>query len=570
MTEYNKTDRTLVDRVIFQTNRTGYANAVFMTFVAAVIWPIFDPMMVGIWLLTGVILVIIRGFIFIRIIDGRLLQENYLWRERSVAIALALSGTHWGIAGWLFMDPKNVATYAFLTASNLGVAATIIASTSPRPKLWLAFGATEFTIIGAKFISLGFTLLAIMTAVFTIGVYLVTKSVGEQIKISVNKDFLNEELLKEVSIAKDLAEKANIEKSQFMAATSHDLRQPLHAQGLLLEALKGKSTPDDNLVEKLVASNAVLHGLFDSLLEISQLDSGTIKVNESHQPIHDICMQVINDFEHLATDKKLALTLTGEKCIVLTDPILLGRIIRNLVSNAIKYTNKGYVNIDIAKQGENVVLTVKDTGIGIASEEHKAIFNEYTQLNNNARDRHKGVGLGLALVRRMCALLEHEVSIESTLGEGASFTLLLPLGDATKVITARETSSPVLVKDLDIVLVDDEQAILDAMQVLLSQWECRCHAFATVEEAEQSISSGDYTVDIIISDYRLGDDVTGLECIKRLRQVTGLQTIAVLLSGDTDPKLLKQVQDAGFYMLHKPLKPTKLRNLMGILLDAKH
>jgi len=359
-----------------------------------------------------------------------------------------------------------------------------------------------------------------MSVVFTTGVYFVVRGVGKSIEASVTKDFQNAKLLEEVSYTRDLAEQANIEKSQFMAATSHDLRQPLHAQGLLLEVLKQQliGQSQSKLVDKVVQSNSALHSLFNSLLEISQFDAGTIEVNKSH---------------HL---------------IVFSDPVLLSRIIRNLVSNAIKYTEQGTISIHYSQQGSQLLLSVTDTGIGIAEQEHENIFKEYKQLNNNERDRQKGVGLGLALVSRMCELLDHDIEVKSTFGQGAVFTLSLPLGDPSQVIHVAKEENTSSIEGINVLLVDDELPILDAMQSLLSQWQCQC------------------PVDLIISDYRLSGDLNGIQCIEHLRGIVGEATPAVLLSGDTDPNLLNTVQQAGFYMLHKPLKPARLRNVMTLLL----
>ena len=529
------------------------------------------------WLAATSVIIIIRFWCFRYYDPDNVTVENHDKWLKQHAFFTFLTGLNWGLVSVIFLTSEEPIYSLYIICVYSGYLAITITSNALYFPSFLAFAVPSTVLFATmSFVQQQptYTAIGITVIFYSCVIFFFARKARDLFKQSRELIFENQKLLRELTIQKEAAEKANIEKSLFMAATSHDLRQPIHAQGLLLEALKGNNSTDHTLVEKLTESNAALHGLFDSLLEISQLDSGTTKVNKSHQPIYAICQQVINEFEISASDKKLALTLTGKECTVFTDPILIGRILRNLVSNAIKYTNQGSVIINVSTHGQKVLLSVTDTGIGIAAEEHEIIFSEYTQLNNNARDRHKGVGLGLALVRRMCALLEYDVTVESAPGEGATFTLQLPFGDSSKVITTQEAPSPVAIQDLDIVLVDDELPILEAMQALLSQWKCRCHAFATIEEAEQSIATGDYNVDIIISDYRLSNDVTGIDCIKRLRQVIDsssdkpTETPAVLISGDTDPQLLKQLQDGGFYMLHKPLKPAALRNVMAILLNA--
>jgi len=401
--DYNKTDRVLVDLVIQQSQKSNYTLIAMIVLIGVVLWPIFGAWKVGLWMGSGLSLIAVKAWIFSKINQEQLLS-NYFSRETVTSIFLALSGTFWGSTGWFFLDPSNANIYAFVLTAVVGITCASIGTLSPRPTLWLSFASTASLVIFAKFISLGNLPLAIMPILFTFGSFAIVRNVGKSIETSVTRDFQNAELLKEVSHAKDLAEQANIEKSQFMAATSHDLRQPLHAQGLLLEVLKqqSKEQPQSELVEKIMQSNSALHSLFNSLLEISQLDAGTISVNESHQPIHTLCQQVMTEFEQVTADKNLSMTLEDSDLVVLSDPVLLNRIIRNLVSNAIKYTEKGSISINIAEKGDQVLLSVKDTGIGIPEDEHENIFKEYTQLNNNERDRQNGVGLGLALVRRGC------------------------------------------------------------------------------------------------------------------------------------------------------------------------
>jgi signal transduction histidine kinase/CheY-like chemotaxis protein len=543
-----------------------------MLLVGYVLWFHFGLPYVGAWTFLGLLFVGIRIVLFKWMHDGKLLPNNYRARELVTGICLAIAGAHWGLAGWLYLDPNNPTLYSFSGAAVLGVFCAIIASTAIRPNLWLAFALSEFSFVTAKFYASGFQSLSVMSLIFVAGMYVIVKSVGKRIEASVTKDFENAELLTQVRKARDLAEQANLEKSQFMAATSHDLRQPLHAQGLLIEALKGQKLDPapKELLGKIEQSNTALHQLFNSLLEISQLDARTVEVNKSHQPLLDICNQVVIDFEPQATAKGLRIEIIGDDCTVLSDPILLNRIIRNLVSNAIKYTDQGMVTLMLSEQKEAISLAIEDTGLGIPADQHDNIFKEYQQLHNEARDRQKGVGLGLAVVKRMCQLLDLSIHIDSKVGEGSCFTLTLPRGDSEQIIKNKvEISTPTTAEQLDVIVVDDELPILEAMATLLQQWNCRCHAYPDMETAKQAIQSNTHSADIIISDYRLTDNVTGIDCINQLRHALGAEVPAVLLSGDTDPKLLSKVQNAGFYMLHKPLKPNKLRNVMSLLVEKK-
>ena len=353
-----------------------------------------------------------------------------------------------------------------------------------------------------------------------------------------------------------------------MAATSHDLRQPLHAQGILLEALteRLKGSEYSGLLEKIVQSNNVLSSLFNALLEVSQLDAGTMPVNISHQALTPICHQVVDEYKMIAQKKGLDIRLTGDDYVVITDPVLFGRVLRNLVNNAVKFTTTGSIHIKIESNDKNVFISVTDTGMGIPASQQQHIFDEYYQLDNKARDRNKGIGLGLALVRRMSQLLRHNIQLVSAPDQGTCFRLTLPSGEWSKVLAKQKKVYSHSISDLNILLIDDEESILDAMKIMLRDWSCHPQVFVSLKAAEDYLDKKDYKPDIIISDYRLKDEVTGLEAIRRIRVRVGKKIPALIISGDTDPALLENINQQDFYMLHKPLKAAQLKKVIRILM----
>ena len=489
--------------------------------------------------------------------------------ELVIAFALFSSGLHWGSAAWLFLDTGNIQNFALVCGAILGVVASALAIFSTRPLICCVFATTVFCIAALKLALLENWGLAIMCIVVLPAYALLSRTLGRTIEKSVTQDFRNAELLEEVRATRDALEKTSRDKSLFMAATSHDLRQPLHAQSMILQIMgsRAQGTELEDLVDKMRISNDALIALFNALLEVSQLDAGTIEVHCSHHSLLEIINLIVDEFQETAHQKNLKLEIVGGECIVYSDPILLMRILRNLVSNALKFTLHGHISLKIAEQQSCALVSVCDTGIGIDKNDQATIFREYTQLGNPSRDRKKGIGLGLALVRRMCELLGHEIRVESTIGEGSCFSLKLPLGNPDSVVQVSQEPKSEFIEDLDIMIIDDEQPILDAMDTLFSDWSCRTRAFTSLASAASAIAYSDYRPDLIISDYRLNENANGIDAITQLRKMLGQEVPAVIISGDTDPRLLEKIHSEDFYLLHKPVKIDKLRNVIGSLLN---
>jgi len=354
-----------------------------------------------------------------------------------------------------------------------------------------------------------------------------------------------------------------------MAATSHDLRQPLHAQSLMLDVLSRKlhDTTSNELIQKVIQSNDALTALFNSLLEVSQLDAGTITVHTADYSLTEVSELIVDQFREIAGQKNLSLEMTGDDCVIHSDAILLSRVLQNLVGNAIKFTSEGGVKIDFKKQASEVVLAVTDTGMGIPRSEQQRIFNEYTQLGNHARDRSKGIGLGLAIAQRICKLLNHPIKVESTLSHGSCFSLMLPVGNPDKVVSMRVNEEVSPLGGLNVLLIDDDRQVLEAMQSLLAEWACKTRCYTTYRESAEEIDASDFVPDLILCDYRLNERINGVEAIQHLRQSYGSDVPAIIITGDTDPVLLEQIKNQEFYLLHKPLRAAKLRRVIGVLLD---
>ena len=565
-----KINNALVDLLADQARQTTIAGCTLIALVGIALWFSFPTSQVVGWVLIGFLIAIPRYYFIGRVKNNLHPDDSRFALEFIIAVALFSSGLHWGAAAWFFLDTNSIQNFALVCGAILGVIASALAIFSTRPLICCIFSTTVFCIAGLKLALLGNLGLAIMCMLVLPPYMILSKTLGRRIEKSVTQDFRNAELLEEVRATKDALEESSREKSLFMAATSHDLRQPLHAQSMILQIMlkRAKGTELEDLVDKMMLSNDALIALFNALLEVSQLDAGTIEVHKSHHSLLEVTNLIIDEFQETATQKNLKLELVGGDSVVFSDPVLLMRILRNLISNAIKFTQEGSVTLKIAERDQLVYVSVCDTGIGIPEKDHGTIFREYTQLGNPSRDRRKGIGLGLALVRRMCILLDHEIVLESKPGAGTCFELALPAGDPDNIVQLDTEPASEILQDLDVMIIDDEQPILDAMITLFSDWSCRAHAFTSLADARVAIEGTGFRPDLIISDYRLSGEFNGVDTIKQLRQLLQEEVPAIIISGDTDPQLLEKILNQEFYLLHKPVKIDKLRNVIRSLLNC--
>lgn len=566
-----KIENALVDLLADQVRQTTVAGCALIVLVGGALWisfPVSKALIIG-WVAVGLLIAVPR-YIGIDHVKKQLsADDSRLPLELVIAIALFTSGLHWGGAAWFFLDTSSTQSFALVCGAILGVIASALAIFSTRPLTCCIFAVTVFIIAAAKLAQLQSWGLAIMCLIVLPPYAVLSRTLGQRIEKSITQDFRNAELLEEVRATKDALEKSSREKSLFMAATSHDLRQPLHAQNMILQIMSSRAqgTEFSDLVEKMMVSNDALIELFNALLEVSQLDAGTISVHASHHSLLETANRLIDEFHETANQKGLTLEVAGSDHVVHTDPILLIRILRNLFSNAIKFTERGFVRITLARHNDLIEVSIQDSGIGIHQDDQQTIFREYTQLSNPSRDRSKGIGLGLALVRRMCELLKLEITLESTLGEGSCFTVKIPAGDPTQVVQLDKDVAPEPIENLDVMVIDDEMPILDAMNTLFTDWSCRPRTFTKLSDACDAVTAMEYTPDLIISDYRLSEQADGIEAISRLRHLIGKDVPSIIISGDTDPRLLEKIHKADFYLLHKPVRTEKLRKVISSLLS---
>ena len=378
----------------------------------------------------------------------------------------------------------------------------------------------------------------------------------------------NKVLTEELRRQRDALQALSEEKTRFLAATSHDLAQPLHAQGFFIAALREKlrDPAELDLLSKIEASWRGLGGLLDGLVDISRLDAGAIVPDKRNVDLAHLARRVADEFADLAARERIGLTVDTAPAFVRTDPILFGRILRNLLSNAVKFTGAGgHVAVKVETREGEALLTVADTGPGIPPSQQEAVFREYVQLGNRERNREKGLGLGLSIVRRLSGLLGVTVLLQSDTGQGVRFSLSLPAsGGAGSGMDGGAAVARPDISNLSILLVDDEDAIRSGMATVLTSWGCEVLTAAGEEAALSLLAGTERIPDLLIVDRRLPGGDTGLALVERLRDEVNEDVHAILMTGDISTGE-EEGKLANAHFLHKPVEPAMLHGLLATI-----
>jgi signal transduction histidine kinase/CheY-like chemotaxis protein len=489
------------------------------------------------------------------------------------AIGLA-EGLVWsiGIVGVSATRPIEQELTVLLLGAGVAAGAALSFGFHTPTFLCRFLGATVPYVLWAIFRGDGLHLiLALTVLIYSLSSIQMTLGFNRSFILNTRLTLENEGLVHELRVQKEAADEANVAKSKFIATASHDLRQPVHALGLLVGALQGYPMNDEmrRLVWQIGGSVTAMDGLFNSLLDISRLDAGVVETQVEDFSIGALIERVCRDHLAEAKAKGLILVRVDSSAIVRTDPFLLERILRNLVSNAIRYTDHGRVLVG-CRRGNSLRVEVWDTGRGIPLERQQEVFHEFVQLGNVERDRAKGLGLGLAIVDRLAKLLDCPVSLRSAPEKGSVFQVdvLLAQGQVLTIPSARET--PMFATRRGMVLViDDDPVIQSAMRGLLSSWGHDVIVAGSAADMLDRIAGLSRRPDLILCDYRLRDGENGIGAIKRLQSQYTERVPAVLITGDTAPDRLQEARESGLILLHKPVAEIKLRATVGNLMRTR-
>jgi two-component system, sensor histidine kinase len=505
--------------------------------------------------------------------DRETASRRWGWR---LATAAGVAGVVWGSAAFVLVGPDKSLTLGLISACLAGRATLSIITHAHFPPALHAFAVPIFGLLALRYVTLGGygnAALGVMW-IAVLGYVLLfvdrqSRAVVTQIRLRYENEQLVGQLQRQNTLAEQArarAEEASRSKSLFFAAANHDLRQPLHSLGLFATALRNNSAGRSSqaLVDQILQCTESLEQLFDNLLDISKLDAGQVEVKREIVPVDTVFDRLRGTFAVPAQDKGLRLSVRRSSSTLATDATLLFRVLSNLVSNSLRYTESGGIVVACRRRGNVAKIEVWDSGIGIPPEQHERIFEEFYQLNNPARDRSRGLGLGLATVRRIVQLLGHPLWLRSTVGKGSRFTIEVPLADPARVQSVAATIEqkvPNLIGGKLIVVIDDEESVRLGMQSLLESWGCKCIAAMDSAEALRNINGR--SPDFIIADLRLRGENTGIDAVRELRMQLGDTIPAVLISGDTATEQLRKVSAAGLTMMHKPLKAVRLRALLN-------
>jgi signal transduction histidine kinase/CheY-like chemotaxis protein len=505
--------------------------------------------------------------------EANTVAQCQTWSTRFKVFAGVVGGM-WGIAAIVFF-PADLTFQALFICVLLGLAAGAVTMNPVYPPALYLFLSTILlpTILRIAYEGdVIHSIIAAMLALFTLVVLNSGRQLGRTFYTSLSQRYENLALVDELTREKHRAESASREKSRFLATASHDLRQPLQALMLFSDALQeqAKEKETEKLAEQIGKSVGALVAMFDELLDVSRLEAGIVEARWQNFELQPLLDRLYVDLAPLAQTKGLNFDMPSGSWIVHSDPFLLDRILRNLISNAIRYTDRGAVTIRCIANGTSLQLSVSDTGIGISPEALPHIFEEYYQVDNQHRDRRKGLGLGLAIVRRVEGLLGSKVKVNSEPGKGSEFTFEVTLGDAGQLAQPFViTHSRYDLNGTAVALVEDDPDIREMIAGLMEDWGCRVFEGEHAQDVMRKMDVARQRPDLLVCDYRLPNGMTATHVIKHVRELWGDGVPSLVLTGDTAPEALQDIHASGAILLHKPIAPVRLRTMMYFALHGE-
>jgi two-component system, sensor histidine kinase len=584
-------------RALFeQTPAVLAGNAIGIGLVLLAFWPIAPLPRIGGWLALALLLWGVRLAHYLRYRQHRDADAATVMRWRtSWRVLVLMQGAMWPLAVWLFWAMGFTFHTVALVLIAMSYALGSVQLLAAQPMLFITFTSIVLVPIIVRVATdtaeaWHWQLALVLGLLFLITLVLgrtYRDALSQAIVLKQQTEHLAEQLKREKAVADEArraAEAATRAKTQFFAAASHDLRQPLHAMGLFAEALRhrsaqGKADPEvSSLVNSINQSVDALEGLFGELLDMTRIDSGGVDVQLAPVRIKDLFARLRLTFEPVAFEKGLALSFHGAQRVAHSDGLLVERILRNLVSNAIRYSEDGGVLVACRPHNGKLLLQVWDSGVGIAESNLPHIFDEFYQVHGStplAAHQKKGLGLGLAIVKKLAGLLEAPLAVRSVAGRGTVFSFEVPVGREPRTISPPPPSSAAhLGLTLDgrrIVVVEDEPAVREGLLVLLRSWGATVEALPDLPAVQTWRADPEREPpDLLIVDYRLPDGATGIQALAAIRaRWPGLTLPAIVVTGSSLGGHEDESAKHDFHLLIKPVLPNKLRAMIGFKLGQR-
>lgn len=572
------------------------ANLVNSGLVLIALWHQTErPLLLG-WTAAVIVLTFARFALWLRCRHHLADADTVEWGRR-YTLRSALSGMLWGGSAIVFVHPDNPGSLILVSFVIGGMGAGAVTSLSAHLPTFHLYLLGSILPLEYRLLSLGDTTslsMAGMAAIYVVGLLIIGHNINSALIRSLVLNQENQRLLatreQEVRLrtadlvaanadlereigerkaaeagleeARAEAEQANQAKSRFLAAASHDLRQPLQSMFLFASSLH-RHVVDGKGVEALTRIERnldILKGLLDSLLDLSRLDVNVIEPNITTFHLRPMLDDIVAAYGRVAASKGIELEYGAvTDCMVRSDTTLLGRMIRNLVENALRYTERGSIVLSARVTGDTVRIDVEDTGIGIPLHEQQRIFEEFHQIGNPGRDKAQGLGLGLAIVQRLSRILAHSVELSSRLGVGSTFSITLPVVTESTIEpstgTAGETAGSGAGRR--VAVIDDDPMVLLALNCIFEQWGYGVTMAGSKEEALVQLQA-ETSPDLIVADYRLREGRIGTDAIRGIRAACGTEIPSIVLTGETGRDCVNAAEAVGALVLHKPVTPHDL------------
>jgi signal transduction histidine kinase/CheY-like chemotaxis protein len=569
-------DAALIRSLFGQGTLSMATQAVIGVVFAYILWPSARPGTMLAWLALQWLLVAVRSshiWLFNRRRPSA--EEVSRWAAESVGLSL-LFGLVWGSTCFLFLDPTTPLSLIVIVMLMIGLtagAAVMLGSYLPS---FFAFASPCMLGLIAALLWHGDRLSNVVAGLAAVSFVMTSASCLHfhrtlRSSLQLGLDLKHREAA--LDAAREAAERANAAKTRFLAAASHDLRQPIQALWLFFGTLSARvrNAETGPLLDQIEDSIGATDSILNSLLDISKLDAGVVQPSLRSVALGPLLARLSTEFQPLAKERGNRLRIRSSRANVRSDAGMLERILRNLITNALRYTENGRVLVGVRPRGNRLRIEVHDTGPGIPADQFENIFLEFHQLGNPERDRHQGLGLGLAIVKRMADLMGQSVTVRSTVGRGSCFALNVPvsseLPEFAESVGSRQPGSEL--RGRRVFALDDDAAVLDSMRLLLEAWGCDVTTARSADEALARIRAAERKPEFLIVDYRLPGHASGLVTAAQISEAVGEDLPTIIVTGDTAPDRLREAQESGYLLLHKPVQPARLRTTLRQLANKR-